>query len=107
MKAALAVAPTPTANANDKPVVVAPNPLANTNPLSNITPTSTDPTPVTYANSLSNTTGTVEVLLKSEFGLSSGEDSRPIDEQINLFRIGPLRQLAAGLWTPTPEQNKD
>ena len=107
-EAALFVAPTPTANTNETLATVAPNPVSNAHPLSNtpaITdpntvknanpfsntwPTATDPTPVTDSNHRSTTTDVVEFLLKFGFTLNSGDDSRPIDNQIGRLRIGLL-----------------
>ena len=76
--------------------------MLNANRLSN-TQTITDPTPVTVANPPSNTTDIVAVLHDLEFTLSP---RRPVDEEINLLRIDPLRQLAARFETPMPDQNK-
>ena len=49
----------------------------------------------------------VAVLRDLEFTLSPTEGRRPVDQQTNYLRIGPLRHLAACLRTPTPDQNKD
>ena len=67
------------------------------------TPIITDPTPVKVANPPSNTKGIWAVLQDLGFALGP---RRPADEQIRLLQIGPLRQLAAPLGTPTPGKNK-
>ena len=101
------MAPTPTTNPNETPAIVGPNHVPNANLLSNTSPTATDSTPVTDSNHLSTTTDVVEFLLKFGFTLNSGDDSRPIDNQIGRLRIGLLRQFAACSGIPTPDQNKD
>ena len=85
----------------DTPISDKPNPLSASSESAK-SPTATDPT---VASPISDRAAIAEVLLKFGFKLSPGAD--PIDEQTHRVRLGPLRQLAACLGTPTPDQLKD
>ena len=85
----------------DTPIFDKPGPLSD----SPESAKSTAATNAAVASPISDLAAIVEVLLKFGFKLSPGAD--PIDEQTHRIRLDPLRQLAACLGTPSPDQLKD
>ena len=56
--------------------------------------------PVPNTSPLSGTSAIVEILHDPLFNLSSAGGRRPVDDQINVLLIGPLRRLAACFGMP-------
>ena len=89
-------------SSDDKPPFDIANPATDNTD----TPANVDLPPVPHAKTPLGPETIVTALLEFGFTFASGEESLPVDEQCEHLTIGSLRQLAAYLGNPTPEQNK-